>query len=173
MKNPARVTTGVVRLIFTALDEPKENKNGKLKYSVRMAIPKTDTDTIDALKAAIFAAYENGETVLKGKGKTVPEFSRLDSPIHDGDIERPDDPACEEMFYVNASTDFVPGFYDKDLNELTGKDFYSGCMARVCVTFFAYNVTGGRGIACGLNSLQFIADNEPLFVRADPKADFA
>ena len=173
MKNPARVTTGVVRLIFTALEEPRENKNGKLKYSVRMAIPKEDKETLDILRGGIQAAYENGEAVLKGKGKTVPELSRLDDPIHDGDIERPDDPACEGMFYLNASTDFEPGFFDTDLNEIPAANLYSGCMARVCVTFFAYNVTGGRGIACGLNSLQFIADNEPLFVKNDPKLDFA
>lgn len=177
MSKAARVTTGVVRLIYTALNEPKENKNGKLKYSVRMAIPKDDADTLDRLRAAIAAAYDEGQDKLKGKSKVAPALEKLDDPIHDGDIERPDDPACENCWYLNASTDFCPDFYEKtedDTYEAIDPDsFYSGCYARVCVNFYAYNVTGGRGIACGLNSLLFIADGEKLGGHANPAEDFA
>lgn len=171
--NNARMTTGKVRLIFTALDEPRENKNGKEKYSCRFVIDKNDTETLDKINAAIEAAYEDGETKLRGKGKSVPALSAISTPLHDGDLERPDDPNCENALYMNASSDFAPQCYDLELNEIDPTELYSGCYARVCITFFAYNVTGGRGIACGLNSLQFIADGERLAGKADPKADFA
>jgi len=176
MSKASRVTTGKVRLIFTALAQARENKNGKMKYSCRMAIPKEDEKTLDALRAAIAAAYEDGIEKLKGKAKVAPPLDKLDDPIHDGDIERPDDPACENCWYLNASTDYIPDFYVKDDEgqyiEIDPDNFYSGCYARVCVNFYAYNVTGGRGIACGLNSLLFMGDGEKLGGHANPNEDF-
>jgi hypothetical protein len=40
-------------------------------------------------------------------------------------------------------------------------------------TFYAYNTNGNRGIACGLNNLQKLADGTPLGGRSRPEDDFA
>lgn len=63
-----------------------------------LIIPKSDTRTVAKVKAAIEAAYKEGEAKLKGNGKTVPALSILKTPLRDGDLERPDDAA-----YANSS----------------------------------------------------------------------
>lgn len=47
---------------------------------------------MEAIKAWQQAAYEEGESKLKGSGKTVPALSVIKTPLRDGDAERPDDP---------------------------------------------------------------------------------
>ena len=58
-----------------------------------LIIPKSDTATVNKIKAAIQSAYEEGESKLKGNGKSVPALSILKTPLRDGDLERPDDAA--------------------------------------------------------------------------------
>ena len=49
--------------------------------------------TVQKIKAAIQAAYEEGESKLKGSSRSVPPLSALKNPLRDGDMERPDDEA--------------------------------------------------------------------------------
>ena len=50
---------------------------------------------------------------------------------------------------------------------------YSGVKGRASINLYAYNVNGNRGIACGLNNLQKIADGTPLGGRSRAVDDFA
>ncbi len=65
----------------------KSINGGAPKYSVSLIIPKSDTVTVNKIKAAIEAAYEEGQSKLKGNGKTVPALSILKTPLRDGDLE--------------------------------------------------------------------------------------
>ena len=57
--NPAKVVTGVCRFSYANLWEAKAmDENSKPKYSVSLIIPKSDTKTIEKIRAAIQAAYE-------------------------------------------------------------------------------------------------------------------
>ena len=93
-KNPTKVITGP-NTTFSYLNcfEPKAIQGGTPKYSVSLIIPKSDTKTIEKIKAAIQAAYEEGQSKLKGNGKSIPALSVLKTPLRDGDEERPDDEA--------------------------------------------------------------------------------
>lgn len=84
--------------------DPKAIDGGKPKYSVSLIIPKDDTATIDKIKAAIQAAYEEGQSKLKGNGKSVPPLSTIKNPLRDGDIEKPDDEAYAGCYFVNANS---------------------------------------------------------------------
>jgi hypothetical protein len=52
------------------------------------------------------------------------------------------------------------------------KEIYSGVYARVCLTFYAFNSSGNKGLACGLQSIQKVKDGEPLGGRSRPEDDF-
>ena len=54
-------------------------------------------------KAAIEAAYQEGQAKLKGNGKSVPPLAAIKNPLRDGDLERPDDPAYAGAYFVNAN----------------------------------------------------------------------
>ena len=84
-------------------------------------------------------------------------------PLRDGDTDRPQDPAYAGAFFVNAHSIDGPDIVDINCNRITNRsEVYSGCYARVSITFYAYNVHGNRGIGCALNNVQKIADGAPL-----------
>ena len=78
VKNPMKVITGEnTRWSYANVWEPKSINGGTPKYSVSLIIPKSDTKTIAKIKAAIEAAYVEGESKLKGNSKSVPPLAGL------------------------------------------------------------------------------------------------
>ena len=175
MQNPLRVITGKnTRWSYANIWEPKSINGGAPKYSVSLIIPKSDKATVQKIKAAIEAAYKEGETKLKGNGKSVPAFSSLKTPLRDGDIDRPDDEAYENSYFINANSATAPGIVDADrIPVLDRSNVYSGVYGRASITFYAFNSNGNRGIACGLQNLQLIRDGEPLGGKVSAESDFA
>ena len=59
--NKTKVVTGLVRLSYANVWEPKAPTEGATpKYSVSVIIPKSDTETVAKINAAIDAAIEEG-----------------------------------------------------------------------------------------------------------------
>ena len=130
--------------------------------------------TVQKIKAAIQAAYEEGQAKLKGNGRTVPPLTAIKTPLRDGDTERPDDPAYAGSYFINANSATAPGIVDADCNPiLTRPEVYSGVHGRASINFYAFNSNGNKGIACGLNNLQKIRDGEPLGGKSSAASDFS
>lgn len=167
--NPCKVITGQVRLSYAHLLEPVAIEEGAdKKYSVALIIPKSDTKTINAIKKAVEAAKELGKTKWGGK---IP--ARLKLPLRDGDEERPEDETYANAYFINASAKTKPGIVDKDLNPIMSADeVYSGMYARASVNFYPFDVSGNKGIACGLNNIQKLKDGDPLSGRSRAEDDF-
>jgi hypothetical protein len=173
--NPTKVITGVnTRWSYVNAWEPKSINGGAPKYSVSLIIPKSDTKTIEKIQAAIQAAYEEGQSKLKGNGKSVPALSVLKTPLRDGDAERPDDEAYADSYFINANSGTAPGIVDADRQPILDRsEVYSGVYGRASINFYAFNSNGNKGIACGLNNLQKIKDGEPLGGKSRAEDDFA
>ena len=173
--NPTKVITGVnTRWSYVNAWEPKSINGGMPKYSVSLIIPKSDTKTLEKIRAAIQAAYEEGQSKLKGNGRSVPALSALKTPMRDGDAERPDDEAYANSYFVNANSGTAPGIVDADRNPILERsEVYSGVYGRASINFYAFNSNGNKGIACGLNNLQKIRDGEPLGGKSRAEDDFA
>ena len=168
-----KVITGKVRFCYTNVFEPVAMADGDTpKYSVCILIPKSDTKTINKIKAAIEAAKQAGKAVLANKNGQLPADAALKLPLRDGDLERPDDPAYKDMYFVNANSNRKPSIVDKDLNHIMITDeFYSGCWGRASINFYAFAVQA-KGIAAGLNNLQKLEDGEPLTGGSTASEDF-
>lgn len=170
-KNSTKVITGVVRLSYANVYEPKSINGGAEKYSVSLIIPKGDTKTIAAINAAVEAAIEEGKGKFGGK---VPNRAALKLPLRDGDVDRPDDDAYADSYFINANSNTAPQIVDKQVNPILDRsEVYSGVYARVSINFYAFNSNGNRGIACGLGNIQKIRDGEPLGGRANAADDFS
>ena len=172
--NPTKVITGPdTRWSYCNAWEAKAINGGTPKFSVSLIIPKSDTATIAKVKAAIQAAYEEGASKLKGNGKSVPQLSALKTPLRDGDLERPDDEAYANAYFINANSATAPGIVDADRQPIIDhSEVYSGVYGRASINFYAFNSNGNRGIACGLNNLQKIRDGEPLGGKSRAEDDF-
>ena len=173
--NPTKVITGPqTRWSYVNVWNPKSINGGTPKYSVSLIIPKSDVRTVEKIKAAIQAAYEEGESKLKGNGKSVPALSTLKTPLRDGDLERHDDEAYRNAYFINANSATAPGIVDADRQPiLDTSEVYSGVYGRASINFYAFNSNGNKGIACGLNNLQKIRDGEPLGGKSSAASDFS
>ena len=171
--NPAKVITGVCRLSYANIWQAKSINGGAPKYSASVLIPKSDTKTVAKVKAAIQAAYEEGEGKLKGNGKTAPSLVSLKTPLRDGDTERPDDEAYAGHWFINANSNTAPGVVDANREPIYDtSEIYSGVYARVSLSFYAFNSNGNRGIACALQNIQKVRDGEALGGKSKAEDDF-
>lgn len=160
-----KVTTGKVRLSYAHLFEPHAIEGNEPKYSVSVIIPKSDKETLTAIKEAVEQAKKDGVTKWGGK---VP--ANLKTPLRDGDVERPDDEAYKNSYFLNASSKHKPGIVDQNVQPiLDATEVYSGRYARLTLNFYPFSASGNKGIGAGLGNVQKLADGEPLggFTRAE------
>lgn len=154
-----KVITGKVRFGYVHVFEPSAaQEGGKEKYSVSVIIPKEDEKTLKAVEEAIKAALDLG---LHDKfGGKPPKVYK--NPLRDGDTER-DDEVYAGCYFITANSDNKPSIVDRDLNPIMDRDeFYSGVYGRASLNFYPFNVNGNKGVACGLQNLQKLADGPKL-----------
>ncbi len=170
INNKSKVITGKnTRLSYFHGWDPVSINNGPEKYSVSVLIPKDDVETIDAINKAIDAAIEEGVAKFGGK---KPNKAAIKIPLRDGDLER-DDEAYKGHYFLNANSITAPQIVDKAVKPILDREeVYSGCYARVSLSFYAFNSNGNKGVACGLGNIQKIRDGEPLGGRTSAADDF-
>lgn len=170
MSQNTKVVTGInTRLSYANIWEPKSINGGKEKYSVSLIIPKSDTKTVTAIEKAIDAAIEEGIGKFGGK---KPNKAALKLPLRDGDLKK-DDVNYKDTYFINANSITAPQIVDKQVQPILDQtEVYSGCYARVSISFYAFNTNGNRGVACGLGNIQKIRDGEPLGGHSSASDDF-
>lgn len=168
--NDTKVVTGKVRLSYAHVWEPVAvDEKQDPKYSVCLLIPKNDKKTLRKIKTAVDAAKEAGKTAKWG-GK-IPANLKL--PLRDGDEEKGDKPEFVGHYFLNATSKMAPGIVDQNVQPiLDSSEVYSGCYARVSINFYPFNTAGNKGVGCGLNNIQKLADGDYLGGRSKPEDDF-
>lgn len=159
-----KISTGLVRLSYAFIWEPKENEeSGEKQYRTALLLPKSDKKTYNKITKAIKKLMDDPDVIQLMGGKK--KMNGLAMPLRDGDADRPDDPAFEDMYFMNAKAneDFPPRIVDKNKQEiLDHSEVYSGCWVQAVITIFAYNKKGHAGFSVGLAGIRKIKDGEPL-----------
>lgn len=167
MDSLTNVTTGEVRFSYVHLFKPYAFQLGQEeKYSCTVLVPKTDTDTMARINAAIEAAKQKG--ISDKWGGIQPPV--IPSPVYDGDGVRPSDgmefgAECKGnwVFTASAKADYPPEIVDRQGSPIINQsEVYSGMYGRVNVTFYPYAFGGKKGIGCGLGPVQKLRDGEVL-----------
>ena len=163
-----KVITGKVRASFVHVFEPQSINGSEPKYSCSLIIPKSDTVTVGKIREAIEQAKQEG--VPKWGGKIPPN---LKLPLRDGDVDRPEDHAYADSYFINATSQEQPGVVDRKRVKITDPlAIYSGCYIRASINIYPFNANGNRGIAAGLSNIQFWEDGEPLNGRVRAEDEF-
>ena len=170
-QNNTKVVTGIVRLSYANIWDPKAPvSGGDPRYSCSLIIPKSDTETVDAINRAIDCAIQEGIGKFGGK---IPNKAALKLPLRDGDIDRPEDEAYAGCYFLNANSREKPQVVDKQVQPILDQtEVYSGCYGRITVTFYGYNSNGNRGVAAGLGNIQKLKDGDSLGGRAKASEEF-
>lgn len=166
--NETKVVFGPCRLSYTHVFEKySPDGDGAGKFMTNVLIDKSEKKTIEAIKGAIEAA-KKAAVVSKWGGK---EPKKIDLPLRDGDDK--DDDVYADHFYLNAKSNTRPGIVDKKKVPIVDEEeIYSGVWAIVSVTFYGYDVSGNKGIACGLNNIMKFKDDDHLGGRVSAESDF-
>ena len=153
---------------YAFVHEPKETPNGEMKYQICSIFKKSDLkDWKPVIQAIANAAAK------KFGADTAKWPKNLKCPMRDGDEER-DNAEYEGAIFMNSGSKNKPGIVDRHLNPIMSADeFYSGCYARASLTFYSYDVSGNKGVGCGLNNLLFWEDGSRLDGSTTAENDFA
>jgi hypothetical protein len=156
-----RVVTGKCRFsYFNALASRKNELSGKDEFSTQVLVPKSDTETVAALKAAAKAA------LVAKFGDKIPKNAR--NPLRDGDTETKQDgsplgPEYAGHWFFNAKSVTKPGAVDAHGHDLLGsQDIVSGDYGRVSLNAYAYSQAGNNGVSFGLNNIMLVAKGDTL-----------
>ena len=156
-----RVVTGKCRFVYCSVMSARKNEmNGKDEFSTQVLVPKADTETVGALKAAA------KEALTAKFGDKIPKNVR--NPLRDGDTETKADgaPLGKEYaghFFFNTKSTNKPGAVDANGQDLLGSnDIVSGDYGRVSLNAYAYSQAGNNGVSFGLNNIMLVAKGEPL-----------
>lgn len=128
----------------------------KAKFSIRAAFP--PSAKLDALKKEAEAAAKEkwGDKIPK----TLRSPFRLNEELENPIVGIGDD---WTIMSFSANEDRRPGIVDANLQDiLDDSDVYSGAWYRAQVRAFAYENTGNKGVAFGLQNVQKLRDDEPL-----------
>lgn len=158
-----KVVTGECRFSYVHVFEPWSNKADQDKrYSLTILIPKSDTATIEKIKAAQQEALELGK-VSKFGGKIPANWKNT---LHDGDTEGDLDQNPEQAGHyfmaIGASEKYPPGVVDAQKNDIIDRsEVYSGCYGRVSMDAYPFN-NESKGVSFGLRHVMKTRDGEPL-----------
>lgn len=172
------ITSTEVRLSYENLLTARvQNEGDEPTYSTMVLIPKSDTETVEAIKAAMKAAADDG-IARKWNGKKP---SGLRNPLRDGDVEREDDPNAKGMWFLNAKGPrggLEPAFlYAKNGRQISASDpdapsvIYSGVYGRISLNFYPYDRNGNRGVAAGI--VAFLSSEHGERLDSKPTANSA
>lgn len=172
MANTNSTATKVVvpcRISFANIWEPKSINGSDEKYSVSLLIPKEDKATLAKIHKAIEAAKEAAKS-KKWNGKIPPN---LKLPIHDGDIDRPDDENYAGHFFFNATSKDAPQIVDRKVQPIIDTmECGSGDYCNVSVNFYGFAASGNKGVAAGLQNIQLVRHGERLAGKPSASSDF-
>ena len=105
-----------------------------ISSTAALIIPKSDTLTIGKIREAVEQAKQ--EEIPKWGGK-LPPYLKL--PLRDGDVDRPDDPAYVNSYFINTTSQEQPGVVDRKKVKITDPlAIYSGCYICASINIYPY-----------------------------------
>jgi len=143
---------------------------GKQNYSLVALISKEDHDTIRRIHTMIEDVKQQS---VNRWGNSL--LTSCKSPVHDGDIERSQNPVFHGCYYLNAKCRDQPQIVDQNVQPITDPSLiYSGCYANISLIFYPYNFgSNNRGIGVWLGNVQLVHSGQRIISRITAKDEFS
>lgn len=175
----AKLNLKNVRIAFVHVFERHQNPkypNSKPAYKLSIILPK-DHPQIDEVEEHALKACEDRFKNVKSVPKWFDRHYGQDSKeccVRDGDQREESSPEFEDALIINAKRFKQPRILTStgeeqtesgltiDVDEIEGDEVYSGCMANVSVSFWAWDNENGKGLGCELLGVRF-REHAPAF----------
>lgn len=159
---------------YAAIFKPRAFEGQDPKFSIVLAWPKAEKETLKPLIEAIVAS---AKATFGEEAVALLKAGKLKNPLRDGDVELSDDgkPRFPGCYFLTASAkaDRQPQIVDSKLQPVFEEgEAYSGCTFRASVNLFTFEKKGNRGVAVGLNNLQVTKKGPHLDGRKSAEEDF-
>lgn len=153
------VITPEFRAAFANVFQTTKTPNGQDRYQLTALFePGENLDALKKLAKEALEAKWGTDKSKHPKGLRSP-FRKQSEKAGDYEGFLDDDDAV----FINMATIQQPGIVDANLKDIIDpKQFYSGCYARAEVNAYAYDKSGNKGVAFGLNNIQKLRDGERL-----------
>lgn len=173
MADIKKVWSPVGVVSFPKVFAPEGYQGSEPKYSLTLIFEPGKFNAIDKKLWAQMIALADEKSMEKFKKKISQLPANFKKPFRDGEEKADLQGYGPGKVFCSFSSKMKPGIVDVDLNPiLTPEDFYPGCLARVTLTAYAYDNVG-KGVAFGLQNIQFIGHGTRLDSRTDADKDFA
>ena len=163
-----------VRASFVHVFKPYSFEGQDPRYSCQFIMPKDHPELSKLRQAITEAAREKwGQKLADERFK-----AKLKLPLRDGDDYVDEHPERDEYvgtFFFNANSKTRrPQLFKPDKTQLLEEDdmLHSGDYVNVVLSTFAFDTSGNRGVAMGLNGVQFKRKGQPLGGASDCTNDF-
>ncbi|QDH83827.1 hypothetical protein [Achromobacter phage ewik_TL4] len=182
-----KCVTPVGRVSFPSVFAASSYEGSAPKFSLMLVFePEKFTDNEKKLWAQMLKLGDDA-AVSKFKKKMDALPGNFKKPIRDGEEKENLAGFGPGKKFITFSSKHRPGIVDRNGNPIepivdqetgkidlqaSGELFYPGCYARVTMTAYAYDNVG-KGVAFGLQNIQFIANGERLDNKVDAASDFA
>lgn len=161
------IIVGPVRLSYLACFKPKQNDlKNEMEYSAVLLIPKAKHEHLEDpnTEAKEIAAAIKSVFITKFGASNLPKVWR--NPLQDGDKElRQSDgePKNPGYWFINVKCgeEFPPKLVDGS-KKTVKEGWNSGDWGLVKIRPFAYDHKGNKGVAFGLEAIQFLYKDESL-----------
>lgn len=184
LKSKAAVVDGTNVVLYNVMGtfpnllNPRADLQGNVKQSIRVVIPKTRKEDIEAINQAIENARQAG--IEKG---TFSKKEKVKSPLRDADDEDKIEkyPELEGCMFINANNSKCNAPVFSKYRTSDGKilriededEIYSGAIFSVRISFYPFDARASKGIAAWLVSVKKEADGERIGgVVSNPLQDF-
>ncbi len=172
----SKILTPTFRVAFPNVFEPKSFGDSKPKYSLTMlfdleeiAKDPAQQERWDAMVAAVEAA------AIK-KFNAVPEVMK--KPFLKGEDMRNSTTGAvyngfEGKVVVRAASTTRPGLVSQTREPIISpEDFCGGYYAHATINFYGWTYMGKKGVSCGLQNIQLVAEGEPFGGKSNAEDDF-
>ena len=159
---------GIASYAFVFNPQQSMNAGQEPKYSITVLVDE-DEDLSEMKRVVVAAATKK----FGDRARKLIKSGRLQLPFRNGDEEREDDPLYAGKIFFSAKSGTKPQVVDRKKKLIEDPmDFYSGCICRVSVNAYGYDVNGNKGVAFGLNNVQKLEDGDRIAGRRPAADDF-
>ena len=178
-----RIILKNVRLSYVNLFEPYQFEGEQeAKFRCDVLISKNDEVQVKQLKQSILdlikESQENG-ILAKKDLSAAKKTNKWHNPLKDGDIDKPNDTAYKNCYYLSLRSNIAPNIIDMHKNYVTkdqpdsSNKIYSGVYVNISVIFRCFDKLGKLGVSSFLGNILTLEKGERLDGGMSAEEEFA